>query len=71
MESNDYKSKIEELRNRLYSRKTRINKIRKNIGLKQEEYDLKSDWSSLPSDNLKNSKIPNIGYMSQVKKHRL
>ncbi|MEK7182273.1 MAG: hypothetical protein AAB679_00745 [Patescibacteria group bacterium] len=68
MESNDYKSKIEELRNRLYSRKTRINKIRKNIGLKQKEYDLKSDWSSLPSDNLKNSEIPNIGYMSQVKK---
>lgn len=68
MESSDYKSKIDELRNRLYSRKTRINKTRKNIELKQEEYDLKSDWGALPSDILRNGETSNISNMTQVKK---
>lgn len=67
MESSDYKSKIEELRNRLYSRKTKINKIRKNIGLNAKEYDLKSDWGA-PSDALRNNVISNIDNMTQTKK---
>ncbi|MBU3968953.1 hypothetical protein KJ991_01935 [Patescibacteria group bacterium] len=67
MESSDYKSKIENLRNRLYSRKTRINKIRRNIDLKLKEYDLKSDWGS-PSDIFRNGETLNINNMAQVKK---
>jgi len=65
MEPSGYKSRIENLKNYLYSRKEKIVRNRKNINLKEKDYNLKSDWGT---KNPNEDNILNISDMMQKNK---